>query len=150
MDVQNDYFSGNTLTRDLFNLFVGEQIGRGCGRTVFSLGLNPDFVAKIECEAGSFQNILEHQVWQAVEYTKFARWFAPIREISANGTILIQKRTEPIPRDRLPEKVPSFFTDLKPENWGLIDGKPVCHDYGFHLMLERGMTSRMKKADWLF
>ena len=58
------------------------------------------------------------------------------------------KYCEPIAAIALPAEVPAFFTDLKPGNWGIYNKHPVALDYGKHMMLERGMTSRMRKADW--
>jgi hypothetical protein len=44
--------------------------------------------------------------------------------------------------------MPAFFTDLKRENFGLLLGRLVCHDYGVNLLMENGMTKRMRKANW--
>jgi hypothetical protein len=48
----------------------------------------------------------------------------------------------------LPAEVPTFFTDLKLANWGSYKNHPVAVDYGKHLLLERGQSGRMRKADW--
>lgn len=58
------------------------------------------------------------------------------------------QRAEPVSARDLPRKVPAFFTDLKAENWGRIDGRFVCVDYGLHLLHEHGMTSRMRSVRW--
>jgi hypothetical protein len=47
-----------------------------------------------------------------------------------------------------PTALPAFFTDFKRENFGFIDGRFVCHDYGTTLLMERGMTKAMRKVDW--
>lgn len=147
MGVQSKYFAG-TIGRDFFQLVCGEQIGAGLGREVFELVLNPDLVVKFETGGGSFQNVHEWQVWQSVQFTDHAKWFAPCRKISSCGTVLIQSRTQPVRREELPERIPSFFSDTKIENWGLLDGQTVCHDYGTHMMLERGISKRKFKVDW--
>lgn len=44
--------------------------------------------------------------------------------------------------------MPVFLTDFKPENFGLLNGRVVCHDYGNHLLHERGMSTAMRNAPW--
>ena len=147
MEVSEQYF-GNTISRDLFDMVCGDRIGDGVGRQVYIYDPDPEWVLKFETPACSFQNVKEWDVWCAVEHTKLAKWFAPVRRISSNGSIIMQRRTSPMRPDEYPTKVPWFFTDMKRENWGQIDGQPVCHDYGLHLMLEKGMANRLVKADW--
>lgn len=133
MDVKRDYFSGNTMTAELFGLFVGERIGFGIGREVFHLEQSPYHVIKFETKSGSFQNVLEWETWlEAQNYEDAKKWFAPCHAISPCGSILIQYKTQPL-RDEteMPDKIPSFFTDLKPSNWGMFEGRPVIHDYGY-------------------
>jgi len=132
---------------DFAQMMLDGKIGSGAARSVFKLHLIPDCVAKLEARGG-LQNVAEYQVWKAVEKTEFAKWFAPVVSLSKDSTVLIQKKTTPAQRTDFPEKVPVFFTDLKYQNWGLLDGRLVCHDYGVHLLLETGMTKRMVKADW--
>lgn len=117
-------------------------------REVFRFGPDENFAIKFENGNGHWQNVLEWEVWSRVKYTKLAKWFAPCHRISHNGRILIQAYAEPLAAIALPAEVPAFFTDMKPSNWGQIKGQPVAVDYGKTLMLERGMTSRMRKADW--
>jgi len=138
-----------TLARDLLNLCTGEFLGCGNGRTVCVFAPDTSLVIKFEHAARSFQNILEWETWERVEECKnIACWFAPCVRISDCGTVLLQKRTEPLPDKLVPRMVPQFFTDLKRANWGLYKHKPVCHDYGKHLLMEVGMTTKLRKADW--
>lgn len=146
-DLTKTYFD-NVISLDLFRLVADKKIGSGIAREVWSMSLNRDFVMKIESGAESFQNVAEWETWQKVKYTAYARWFAPCIKISSCGTILIQKRTSPVLKTMLPAKVPSFFTDLKKENWGMIGNRHVCHDYGITLLMEKGMTKRMQTAHW--
>lgn len=125
-----------------------ERLGYGSGREVYACRVRPELVVKLEAERYSFQNIREWEVWQSIQYTPWAKWFAPCESISPNGSALLQRRTTPVPEGRLPDRVPVFLTDLKPDNFGMFEGRVVCHDYGNHLMLENGMTNRMKKAQW--
>jgi hypothetical protein len=107
-----------------------------------------DCVIKVEDES-YYQNVHEAEIWRRVHETPLAKWFAPVYRISPLGRIIVMARTVPVVRKDLPTMVPAFFTDTKIQNWGrLKDGRVVCHDYGTNLMLEQGMTKRLKKADW--
>ena len=78
---------------------------------------DPTLVIKFEVEPKSFQNVYEWHTWDRVkEYKPVAKWFAPCVNISECGTILLQKRTTPVPNKMLPKKVPAFFIDLKRSN----------------------------------
>lgn len=136
------------ISRDLGMMIVGNRIGEGASRTVYHHNYDPDLVVKIEGSYGSFRNVYEDQVWERVRQTKLAVWFAPVIRISGSGVVLFMRKTTPCRPAELPKKVPAFFTDLKSDNWGWLDGRVVCHDYGHHLMIEKGMTTRMRNANW--
>lgn len=141
------YFN-NAISRDLFQLCTGAKLADGSTRTVFKLALNPSQVLKYETVAGRFQNIMEWETWQMVRWTKFAKWFAPCHHISDCGTILIQEYCRDLTNDEIPEELPAFFTDIKRENFGMHGGNVVCRDYGLSLLMDRGLTNKMKKAEW--
>ena len=61
---------------------------------------------------------------------------------------MLQHYAEPIHASKLPTHVPAFFADLKAANWGMYAGHPVAVDYGRNLLLSRGLSTRMRKADW--
>lgn len=42
-----------------------------------------------------------------------------------------------------------FFSDQKPENWGWLGDRIVCHDYGTALTTEYELTKRLRNANWL-
>ena len=147
MTTRDDFFL-NVVSRDFRDLFSGKQIGFGQFREVFVSKQDPDAVLKFELNDYSFHNIMEHFVWQEVQGTPHAKWFAPVLDISANGAVLIQRRTKRIEEDDLPAKMPCFFTDLKMSNFGRLGKRVVCHDYGFTLLMANGLTKRMAKADW--
>lgn len=44
--------------------------------------------------------------------------------------------------------MPSFFSDLKYQNFGMLEGQVVAHDYGYSNLISMGATSRMRKANW--
>ena len=146
MSLQETYF-GNTIARDLFGLIAGKRIGAGVGREVWSCEIDDSLVIKFETEGRSFQNVIEWETWCALEHSDHAKWLAPCRAISCCGSVLLQARTMPMRTKELPERVPSWATDIKPENWGLLNGKPVMHDYGYSRLLS-GATKAMRKAHW--
>lgn len=74
------------------------------------------------------------------------KWFAPCIDISPNGVFLLQKKTEPCSTSKYPTVVPSFFTDLKYQNFGLLNGKVVCFDYG--TILFTNLNEKTRKAKW--
>jgi hypothetical protein len=133
---------------DGFNLLCGREVGRGMTRTVFDCNLRPDCVVKVENDEvrTHFQNLMEWMVWRRVCGTEFEKWFAQVVAISPNGRVLIMKKT--VPHGEYPTKVPSFFTDFKRGNFGFVNGNFVCHDYGTHLLMERGMTKAMRTVNW--
>lgn len=135
-----------SILRDLASFVCADSLGSGLSRLVFVYRPNPKWVIKIE-EKG-FQNVLEQYVWSRVSETEFKQWFAPIIDVSPLGTVILMERTRPARPEEYPEKVPAFFTDLKRTNWGFLDGRMVCHDYGTNLLVECGLTKRMRKADW--
>ena len=131
---------------DLKRMLLGEHLGAGQYRQVYANRLDPNTVVKIEEDDGCFHNVLEWNIWREVEHMPaLAPWFAPCHHISPCGLILIQSRTTPIQARDLPKQIPNIFTDLKPGNWGWLDGKPVAHDYALHIL---NLTSRKRKVTW--
>lgn len=135
-----------TVHREAFWMLCDKLIGGGMSRQVFDSRVLLDSVIKVEEAAGCFQNVAEWQVWQHVQGTAFEKWFAPCEHISPSGTVLVMAKTAPA--HSFPDKMPAFLTDLKHGNFGMYEGRLVCHDYGMHLLFENGMTSRMRKAHW--
>jgi hypothetical protein len=133
------------------DMYIGGKLGEGVYRTVYALG--PEEVVKFESNAGNFCNIKEWELWRQIKDCKRqARWFAPCIHISPSGQALVQVRTEVLTKrfqvERiLPKKVPSFLWDLKPENWGVLKGKVVCHDYG-NFNFTATDPWRLRKAEW--
>lgn len=136
------------LSRELLEFVCGDRLGAGMSREVFRFNLDPKFVIKFEPMEHRFQNIEEMTAWQTVEYTEYAKWFAPCRFISGCGRVMLQEYAEPLAACNLPDKVPAFFTDLKPGNWGMLNKHPVALDYGRTLLMTVGLTKRLRKANW--
>lgn len=137
------------MYRDLLSVIRGPKLGQGVARKVYQMKSNSRLVLKIETGAESFQNMAEWEMWSWVDgRPKISRWFAPCRHISSCGLFLIQDYVEPIRDSERPPLLPSFLSDLKRENFGMLDGKIVCADYGTVLSAIRDMPMRMKKAIW--
>lgn len=107
---------------------LGAKRWIGEHREVYECFLNPKWVVKIEYGEASFANAMEWKMWQNFKGTKWGGWFAPVRHISACGQVLIMDKCEPL--EERPHKVPAFFSDMKRQNWGQLNGKAVCLDYG--------------------
>lgn len=138
----------STLSKDVRDMLIGESIAYGAHRHVFNHASDATLVVKLEDIAKHFYNVNEWQAWERIRYTPFAKWFAPCVDISPCGTVLLMKKAKAVTAEELPKLVPAFFTDLKAENWGKLGKRFVCVDYGLHLLLEHGMTKRMRKANW--
>ena len=134
---------------DLFNMFCGKLIGEGIHRMVFACKVRPDLVVKVEADDGYryFANVFEQQFWDSYSDTKdIGKWLAPCEFMSPDGRILLQKKCYPLPDSyKLPALMPAFFTDLKRDNFGLLDGRLVCVDYAITIM---NPVAKLTKADW--
>lgn len=134
--------------QDAFNLLCGDKIGGGAHRTVFACRLLPNMVVKVEDEHWRyFANMKEMTFWcDHRHYRKVGDWLAPCEFMSPDGRILLQRRIDPLPLSyEMPEKMPAFLTDFKRENFGLMDGRLVCMDYG---MTISNPSIRLKKVAW--
>jgi hypothetical protein len=137
-----------TRFEEAYDLLCGERLGEGVYRVVYAHRHDPSLVVKVEKQYRAFCNAREWAYWDEFRHwEKGNRWLAPCVGISPLGTILLQKRTEPVRRsDKLPEEVPSFLDwDLKPANWGWLEGRLVLHDYP---QLATVANLRMKKVTW--
>jgi hypothetical protein len=136
------------VVADFLDLMRGPWIGKGASREVYEFYPRPEWVIKFEVTNHKwFQNVAEWDRWGRAQPTRWAKWFAPCHFISGCGTTLIQSRTKPLAK--LPARVPSFFSDLKRDNWGEFEGRPVCHDYGVTRLGTYGLAdAAMVKAEW--
>jgi hypothetical protein len=141
--------SNALVYEDLFNLFCGNLLGQGIHRSVFECKLRDDLVVKVEKQdpLRNFSNIFEMQLWDDNQYCKeIAKWLAPCEFLSPDGRVLLQKKCSPVPYDyKLPLNMPTFLTDLKRENFGILNGNLVCVDYAIYLA---DLNHKPKKADW--
>lgn len=138
-----------TASEDLFHLICGDKIGEGQYRIVFEYVQDPTKVIKLDTRL-NWSNVHEHTMWTECNGTGIEKWLAPIYWLSPGSVWMIQARTTPIKTGKYPKKVPACFADIKPENWGMYKGRPVCHDYAnsaTHNML-RTHGSKLKQALW--
>lgn len=136
----------NIVAQEALNLLCGKELGRGIHRTVFLCAIDPSLVVKIETDTDYFvgANAAEWRWWDELQYSKpYAQWLAPCKWISPNGRVMLQKRTTHIPVDRIPDKLPAWLTDTKWENFGMLDGRIVAHDYP---QISSSLSKRLRKA----
>lgn len=126
-------------------LFCGKLLGSGIGRVVYRHLHDPSLVIKIEEKSGSFQNIIEWDIWQSLCHAKpVAKWLAPCVAISPSGIILIQKYAHDI-TGKLPKKMPASLCDFKKENYGIYNDHIVCRDYG---TAKLNFATKLNKNEW--
>lgn len=122
---------------------TGDSLGGGMSRQVFNHPDDPTKVIKVENSARHFQNVMEWETWQdSKDCPDVARWLAPCHSISYSGTFLVMSKARDLLPNEIPEKLPSFLTDHKPENFGILNGKVVCRDYG---LIIRNLSTRQRK-----
>lgn len=148
-----DHNFRSIAARDLYQMIVGDRFGGGAARQVYAYLPNPtDTVIKIEEGGASFQNVLEWETWHTLKESPWGkRWLAPCIRISSCGLYLLQQRTHPPgPNFKWPKSLPWVLTDRKKQNFGVLKGRLVCHDYGtLHVGLAHGAPlGRMGKAHW--
>lgn len=130
------YLDDPKISLEIFDCLLGDFIGSGCSREVYEYIPDDSFVVKVEAYGKNGDNQNEYNIWQAVKHTENKKWFAPCWWISPGGKILIQKKTKHFyskPGFKVPDKIPSFFTDIKSDNFGWIGNQLVAHDYAFTL-----------------
>lgn len=116
------------------NLMFGKLIGEGVHRVVYEFAMDKRYVVKVEKEFDTLSNIREFLFWDAIQFTEQAKWLCPIKEMSANGRILIMRKMEPITeknKHKIPKDVPKWLSDMKHSNYGFIGKQFVCCDYPF-------------------
>jgi hypothetical protein len=136
------------LHEEAFNVLCGEQLGEGIHRRVFACKFDETLVVKVEYETNFHigTNAAEYRWWMDCgDVPWIADHLAPCVRISPNSRVLIQRRCQPVRVNELPEKMPSFLMDIKPENFGWYNGRIVCHDYP---MLNTTISKRFKKVNW--
>ncbi len=138
---------GLRATDDALRLIIGEGIATGEFRKVYHCPLDSTVVVKIEYKPDCFVNVAEWDMWTNLKNTPWGKWLAPCRQISNCGLILMMDKVKPL--EARPRLVPSFLGDLKRENWGMLNGRPVVCDYGnSHIYNHVAKHTRMVKPKW--
>lgn len=152
----------------LRGLLLGERLGYGQNRIVYECGFDPSLVVKVELGTTHRQNFAEWQLWTVVSeaatdsegdarrrFKELQRWLCPVVRLSEYGGFLVMRRTQPIPEAKLPKRMPAPLFDFKPANFGLLDGRVVCHDYGIvagvllnNCLCGKGPSLAMKLVHW--
>lgn len=140
--LMDDLLQDRILSLEFLDFFLGKYLGSGISRHVYEFALDPKWVIKLEHDNLN-ANSLEFHVWQRVQYTNIAKWFAPVKMMSRCGRVLMMKRAQPVPVKDIPLKVPHFFTDICYDNFGMIGNQIVSIDYASNLLMEKGMKPKI-------
>lgn len=141
------------VVKEALDLFISSNLGQGQYRNVYNIEFpihGKECVLKIENGIGN-QNCMEWYMWNEVKHSKeLKKWFSPCYFMSRNGRALIQVKTSPLQEKdiRKFDKIPSYFTDLKKSNYGMIGNQLVSHDYGTILLTDIMQKAKMIKPDW--
>lgn len=144
-------WSGPFLNSELRSQLLGKLLARGQYRKVFECRYDPTIVIKVDDVVNDrYCNVVEWRTWQEHrDFPRVADWLAPCLSISPNGAVLIQRKAEPL--KEYPKRLPSFLIgDIKPDNFGLLNGHVVKIDYGHGLRVDTPL--RLETVDpneWL-
>jgi len=137
-----------TREEELLDLITNKKIGVGAYRTVYSLNDCDDYIIKVaNGDDGEKENLRELLLWIEIKdcYPKLKKYFAPCLSCSDTGKYLLQKKVIFPDFKKYPKQLPSFFSDTKYQNFGLLNGKLVCIDFGcFNI---RG-SEKLKTVKW--
>jgi len=123
--------------------FLGKKIGEGAHRVVYEYLPDPEWVAKV-LKAGD-GNAKEIEHFAMLKANKLGHLVAPCRRLGKDPDVILMVRAE---RAEFEEgemvKVPLFFPDFKPDNYGMLGGRLVAIDY------ERmeAPTGCMRSVEW--
>lgn len=152
----DEIMKSRILQEEVFSCLCGKYLGAGIHREVFEYKPDPKWVIKIDI-GDRHANIMEEEIWahvvdviQKVGGRQLKDWFAPVKQLSPCGRVVLQRKCNTkFDRDKFPKKIPDFFSDTKYQNWGLLNGLVVCFDYANNLALTNGLfTGKMKPANW--
>ena len=137
--------------QDLVRFCLGDYISKGGSRTVFDWSLKPNTVVKFCHDDDCRSNWIEYSIWQAVKDTNNAKWFCPVIDISPCGRFLLMRKVKALKQtDKLPKRLPNFFTDIHTGNFGWIGKQLVCIDYQFiERSLDLSFNTNMRIVDWV-
>lgn len=136
--------------KELERMMCGERLGGGIHRTGYVYALDASKVIKVAIgNAGRASNLLEYAIFANLSATEYARWLAPVFEVSDGGRYLLMARAEFPTHDRYPERLPVFLSDCKYSNYGLFEKRWVCIDYaGLLLGNILPLGKRTRRVEW--
>lgn len=146
--ILNENLEELSYYKEGLNLLLGTFLAEGGSRKVYTCALNPELVVKL-APFDPYSNRQESFIWnEAMWKPDVYKWLAPVVAISENGRILIQKRTTLLDHSKYPKKLPAFLADTKYANYGMLDGKFVCHDYNITRICDVGLSTKLVKVEW--
>lgn len=134
------------LMKEFMECFAGKLIATGQDRHVFAHKFDDSLVIKLQTAYGT-QNAVECSTWERHKsYPDVAKWLAPVVSRSSSMRVIVQKRT--MPMLEAPKQLPNFLTDHKVQNYGLLNNKVVCHDYGLGIFCNDTREIKMENVTW--
>lgn len=131
------------MAKEILEAVVGPMIANGTSRSVFSCKYDSNVVLKFQKSYGQ-QNAMEAHVWERYRNDpRVSRWLAPIYSRSSNNRVIVQARTMPLVSR--PRKLPAFLNDHKVQNYGILNGRVVCHDYGIISLVG---STKLEPVQW--
>jgi len=145
-----------------FRLMCLQKISSGCDRDVYLHWKDSSRVVKVIGKEAykKHANIIEWELWKAVEGSSYEKYFAKCYCISDDGKYLVQELVEKVgysdrygtwkeserERKRFKKKLPSFIADVHSGNFGMRGKDPVIFDYSrFEVMNPPKKKKRKKK-----
>jgi hypothetical protein len=117
---------------EVFVNALGERIGAGTTREVFSVKGRDDVVMKRVKAVSAFNNWSEFIVWNAARVTRWSNMLAAVEKISHSGQYLMMERLLPLSADDAygAPPMPYWLNDMKFSNFGkTADGTIKAWDY---------------------
>lgn len=115
-------------------------LGVGTTRTVYAHLLDSSLVIKLaKSTTGVQANFLEWTTWERLKgHPAAQRWLAPCVAMNGAGTVLLQRRTQPL-SGPVPADLPAWLARLEPNSFGMMNGRVVAHGYSRHRAMEVGL-----------
>lgn len=130
--------------------FCGRKIGEGSYRQVYEFLIDDRFIVKIQ-RLPAFENNLESFIWDEIcSSPNIYRYFAEVIWKNNNGTVIVMEKIKVLSNSdrKLPARVPAFFSDLHPGNYGFKGRQIVCCDYGNSAITLGWNKLKTKKCEW--
>lgn len=143
------HWDGKGLPPDLLaaltEAYLSGQLRYGATRIVV---VGDDRVLKFaRGEHGRRTNLSEKAVWDEAQSMDWRRQrLCPVLGVTADGSVLTMAKAQPLPPDSNPKDLGDWWgcrpndqgcpAEHKREDWGTLDGRMVCVDYGLRAQSE--------------